>query len=80
MGHIDCQQACDQVLVLSYARWVQGSSRMGILTGAVLPGGQTLSQAAGSLAAQCILEWGTKTEPQDTQLLNSLGRSSLPQS
>lgn len=53
---------------------------MGILTGAVLPGGQTLSQAAGSLAAQCILEWGTKTEPQDTQLLNSLGRSSLPQS
>lgn len=76
MGNIDCQQTCGQVLVLTYARWVQGSSSMGILTGAILPRGQTSSQAAESPVAQCMLAWGTGAEPQDIQTLSSLGPSS----
>lgn len=67
MRQDDCQQEHGDVLVLLCARWVQGSLSMGILRGAILPRGQTPSQTAGSLAAQCIL-----AEPQGIQLLGSL--------
>lgn len=76
MGHIGCQQACGQVLALPYARWVRGSTSVGFLTGAILPSGQVPSQAVGSLAAQCILPWGTAAEPQGIQPLSSWWRSS----
>lgn len=49
---------------------------MGVLTGAILPDGQTPSQAVGSLAAQHILAWGAGAEPQGIQLLSWPGQSS----